>query len=128
MAKLFHVSIQNKEKDLSKWIQEMIDQNKISPSLVFRDAMIEKKKEFDAFNSGNPESLKKHIESLRETITKQSEAFEILPEEWKKKTLDFMINYEKKQKSQVQVEKIVEDHSKEKKESWVKKKKKNATG
>lgn len=109
MSYRFDVSLPKGEKKLAEWIRERMDNNDIIPSLVFRDAMIEKKKEWDSINSENTHIYKKRITELQKTIRKVTEFIEEngLSEEWVSK-----LNEPEKLKKSVEVETILEDNSK----------------
>lgn len=62
----FDVSLQ--EKELVEWIRKKMQNGDIVPSLIFRDAMLEKKKEEDVMKADNPVLLKQRISSLQKTI------------------------------------------------------------
>ena len=68
MTTMFHVSLQNTEKELINWITERQKNNEISPSLVFRDAMIQKKKDWEIEHSENPRALHERFNQLKEVI------------------------------------------------------------
>ena len=72
MAERFDVSMPSGEKKLINWIRNQMQNNEISPSLVFRDAMIKKKAEWDAMHSENPVNLHKRIDDLKQTVGMQS--------------------------------------------------------
>ena len=74
MAKLYHVSLPDTEKELIEWIEEKLSKREISLSLVFRDAIKELKKQDDALHSDhNPAILLERIKTLKQTIGRQSE-------------------------------------------------------
>ena len=72
MAYRFDISIPLGEKELNNWIRKRMENNEITPSLVFRDAMLEKKAEFDAIHTENPKLLHKKIDDLKQTVGLQS--------------------------------------------------------
>ena len=76
MADRFNISLPEGESKLSKWIRNQMNNNEISPSLIFRDAMVQKKAEWDATSLENPLELKKNIERLQNTISKNNQCFE----------------------------------------------------
>ena len=86
MADRFNISLPEGEKNLANWIREQMKDNEFSPSLVFRDAMLERKKNWDISHSESPLILHKRIDTLRETIKNQSNFIESkgLTEEWLK--------------------------------------------
>ena len=91
MAKIFSVSLQNGDLELIKWITERQAEGTLpSPSLIFRDAMMEKKREWDIMNSENPLALHKRIEDMSHVITKQSNFINSLPEELQDQFLKLM--------------------------------------
>jgi hypothetical protein len=68
MAKIFSVSIENSEKELIEWVTKQQQDGNISLSAVLRDALVQKKKEWDISNSDSPLVLHKRIELLKQTI------------------------------------------------------------
>jgi len=102
MAERFDVSMSSGEKKLINWIRNQMQNNEISPSLVFRDAMLKKKAEWDEKNSENPKILHKRIDTLRKTLENNSQRFfdfidsKKLTKEW----TDFYNNNEIKPKKQ----------------------------
>lgn len=103
MAKTYTVSLC--EKKLIEWVDEQKGKGKLSPSLVFRDAMTEKKREWEITNSENPVTLHKQINILKKQIGRFSEFLQ-QNKEIDKKYFDFLdshpINFnDKKQIVQV---------------------------
>ena len=73
MARLFHVSIQEGDKELLKWFEEMKNTGNLpSPSLVFRDAMMQKKHEWEIMHSESPKILHERIDGLKSQISRFS--------------------------------------------------------
>ena len=62
MAISFTVSIPESEKELARWIAEKQSKKELSPSVVFRDAIRDLKKQDDILNSENPIELHRKIE------------------------------------------------------------------
>ena len=71
MAKVYTVSLC--EKELISWLESRRADNSISPSLIFRDAMKEKKREWDMLQSENPKILHERIKELKKHIGEFSE-------------------------------------------------------
>ncbi len=72
MANSWTVSIPNTEKELHNWIKERIVERELSPSLVFRDAMMQKKHEWEIMNSESPKILHERVDSLKSQISRFS--------------------------------------------------------
>lgn len=103
MAERFDISIPSGEKKLSEWIRNQMRNNEISPSLVFRDAMVQKKAEWDAIHTENPKLLHKKIDDLMKTIGLQS-SFIGADKERQKEWFNFFENNgesKKKQKNRI---------------------------
>lgn len=67
MAKTFQVSIPERDKELSKWLEERIEKNEISPSDLFQDALKQHKAEYDIMHAVSSEHLMKKIKNLEQT-------------------------------------------------------------
>ena len=80
MAQIYSVSLQDSEKALIDWIKKMRDKNEISCSNVFREAMLQKKKEWEMINLEDTLILHQQIDSLRQTIRTTTHFFEENPE------------------------------------------------
>ena len=72
MAKIFNVSIPECEKDLIKWLEEKVAKNELSPSLILRDALVERKRQDDTLHSKNPAILHERINNLKKVIGLQT--------------------------------------------------------
>jgi len=102
MAFMFHVSLQNTDKELVEWIRERQRNNELSLSLVFRDAMKDKKKEWEIVHSANTAELQKTIERLRHTLEENNQKFNDfvderdLSDDW----IAFFTSYKEKNKKQ----------------------------
>ncbi len=68
MARLFHVSIPDTEKDLLKWIEDREKDREFSPTIIFQDAIKERKREWDIAHSENPAHLHQRIDMLKITL------------------------------------------------------------
>jgi len=91
MARIFSVSLQDKDLELIKWIDEMqLGGTLPSPSLVFRDAMMEKKKQWDIDNSESPRVLWEKIKNWQKRVYSQREFLE------KKGLIDEYIEWDNK--------------------------------
>lgn len=76
MAKSWTISLPSSEKDLIKWIEKMQVEGELSPSIVFRDAMIQKKDDWEMSQFDNPKILKKKIVNFQKTITQLTDYIE----------------------------------------------------
>ena len=96
----FHISLQETDKKLHDWIKQMQQNNELSPSLIFRDAMFEKKREWDINHTENPAILHKRIDDMRKTLEHVSQKVndfvdaKNLTDEW----FDFFNDVEEKKK------------------------------
>ena len=68
MANSNLVSLPSSEKDLIKWFQEKQRSGDLSPSLVWRDALTELKRQDDIKNSINAPELQKRLEEAKKVI------------------------------------------------------------
>ena len=100
MAKIYTVSLS--EKELISWLEDRRVDNSISPSLVFRDAMKEKKQEWDMIHSENPKTLHLRINGLKKQVSRFSEFMEENP----KAQEDYFKFIEKKDKGA----KVIKSH------------------
>ena len=113
MAYMFHISIPLTEKKLHEWIQEMISKKEISPSLVFRDAMLEKRREWEIIHARkiqDPVVLMKQIDLLKLTIGKFS-SFMAEEKQVSEKYYAWLDKQEEERKKEIEVEKIEKDKS-----------------
>jgi len=76
MAFRFDVSIPNGEKQLADWIRERMNNNEITPSIVFFEAMKEKKREWEATQPDCLEGLKSQIEIAKKEIHRGNKLIE----------------------------------------------------
>lgn len=73
MSKIIAVSIQEGDRELLKWMEEMKTAGTLpSPSLTFRDAMMQKKHEWEIIHSESPKILHERIDSLKFQIARFS--------------------------------------------------------
>ena len=94
---VFQVSLQ--EKELYEWIRERMRNREIIPSMIFRDAMTEKKKEWEsAKNIESSNVLRHQVETMRETISIFTDfiSSKNLNDEWVKFRMNFSADKPKK--------------------------------
>lgn len=109
MARLFHVSVPESEKDLLQWISEREQDRTFSATIIFQDAVKERKKEWDTMHTENPKLLKDRIESLKGTLTNLTSGLnefhdsKNLGDDWVK----FFSNFEPKKEKKIEIEKEV---------------------
>ena len=73
MAFRFDISLPDSEKNLHEWARELMKDKKLSASDIFRDALLEKKKEWDVLQSVSPEQLINKVKSLEKKVVSISE-------------------------------------------------------
>lgn len=110
----FNISLPLTDKILFEWIRERMQNNDFSPSLIFRDAMLEKKKQWDSQNLHDTISLLKRIETLKEAIGKQTHFIE--KKGLQTELFDFLqLSDTPEEQFTQQIETILEDNSRVKK-------------
>ena len=73
MSNLWSVSLSKKDQNLADWVNDRIKNNELSPSDVFKEAMLEKKKDWDILQSVSPEQMQARINFLEKETKKDLE-------------------------------------------------------
>ena len=114
MAKILGVSLPETEKELWVWMQEKISKKELSPSLIFRDALLERKRQEDALSTKNPVVLNDRINNLKQILGRMNGFIDSkkIREEW----LKFNESEDSKEKFAKKDIEIIEINKKEVKE------------